>query len=239
MNGSPGPDRAAVPNSDPSIRAASTVVLLRRSSGGPTVLMGIRSRRAVFMPSKMVFPGGAVDPGDADVPVEVGPALAAALRVESNGPSPRALCAAAIRELWEETGLQLSRPGDWPDAPPEWRGFAAGGHRPAAPFRFVFRAVTPPGRPRRFDARFLLADADALAGDPDDFSRADGELSHLEWVPLAEARSRDIPFVTELALAEVARIAAGEPRTEIPFLDNGAEEALLHRMRGHPSGPGD
>ena len=219
---------------DPPIRHAATVVLLRRScAGGPRVLMGLRGKGAVFMPSKLVFPGGAVDSGDADVPLEVDPMLDAALRDRSDGPSPAAICAAAVRELWEETGLRLSAPGDWPDPPRAWRGFAKGGHRPAAPFRFVFRAVTPPGRPRRFDARFLLADADALSGDPDDFSRAGDELTHLEWVPLAEARSRDIPFVTEVALAEIARVAAGEHRPAVPFLDNGAEESLFHQMRGH------
>ena len=225
--------------SDPPIRPAATVVLLRRDTGGPHVLMGLRGRGAVFMPSKMVFPGGAVDPGDAAVPLHVDPSLDAALRMQSDGPSPRALCAAAVRELWEETGLRLSVPGGWTDPPTQWRAFAAGGHRPAAPFRFVFRAVTPPGRPRRFDARFLLADAGALSGDPDDFSRAGDELSRLEWVPLAEARSRDIPFVTEVALAEIARVAAGENRPAVPFLDNGAEESLFRQMRGHAPGAAD
>ena len=224
---------------DPPIRPAATVVLLRAGADGPRVLMGLRGKGAVFMPSKMVFPGGAVDPADAEVPLALDPALAAALRERSDGPSPAALCAAAIRELWEETGLRLAHPGDWPDPPPGWRGFAAGGHRPAAPFRLVFRAVTPPGRPRRFDARFLLADAAALRGDPDDFSAAGDELSHLEWVPLGEARARDVPFVTEVALAEIARIAAGEPRPCVPFLDNGAEESLFRQMRGHAPGAAD
>ena len=201
--------------------------------------MGLRGKGAVFMPSKMVFPGGAVDRGDADVPLDVDHALDAALRERSDGPSAAALCAAAVRELWEETGLRLSRPGAWPDPPPGWRAFADGGHRPAAPLRLVFRAVTPPGRPRRFDARFFLADADAVSGDPDDFSGAGDELTHLEWVPLAEARSRDVPFVTEVALSEIARIAAGEDRPHVPFLENGAEESLFHQMRGHAPGAGD
>ena len=224
---------------EPPIRPAATVVLLRRGADGPRVLMGLRGRGAVFMPSKMVFPGGAVDRGDADVPLDLDPALDAALSELSDGPQPAALCAAAVRELWEETGLRLSVPGDWLDPPPDWHAFAVGGHRPAAPFRFVFRAVTPPGRPRRFDARFLLAHADALSSDPDDFSRAGDELSRLEWVPLAEARSRDIPFVTEVALAEIARIAAGEHRPAVPFLDNGAEESLFRQMRGHAPGAAD
>ena len=77
-----------------------------------------------------------------------------------------ALAAAAIRELWEETGLPLGQPGP-ADLPGDWAGFAARGLRPdASALRFIFRAITPPGRTRRFDARFFLADAGALAGDP-------------------------------------------------------------------------
>ena len=230
-----------LPSSSPEtpIRPAATVVLVRRAAAGPRVLMGVRGKGAVFMPSKLVFPGGAVDPGDAEVPLDLDPSLQAALRERSDGPPPAAICAAAVRELWEETGLRLSVRGEWPDPPPDWRAFAEGGYRPIVPFRFVFRAVTPPGRARRFDARFLLADADALSGDPDDFSRAGDELSQLEWVPLREARSRDVPFVTEVALAEIARIAAGEHRPAVPFLDNGAEESLFRQMRGHAPGAGD
>ena len=201
--------------------------------------MGRRGARAAFMPSKHVFPGGAVDPGDAAVPLgtPLGPAEAAALRAESDVP-PAALAAAGIRELWEEAGLRLAVPGDWPDPPPGWAGFAAGGLRPhAAPLRFVFRAITPPGRPRRFDARFLLADAAALAGDPDDFAAADDELADLAWIPVGEAATLDLPFVTEVALAEVAALLAGRPRPAgVPFLRNDDERSLLLRL-GRPHGP--
>ncbi len=190
-------------------------------SSGPAVLMGRRGARAAFMPSKHVFPGGAVDAGDAAIPLAapLAPPEDAALRAHS-AIDPGALAAAAIRELWEEAGLRLSRPGDW-SPPPGWRGFAAGGHAPnAAPLRFVFRALTPPGRPRRFDARFLLADAAALAGDPDDLSAAGDELSDLAWIPLARASGLDIPFVTEVALAEVAARLSGAPARGIAFLRN-------------------
>ena len=215
------------------IRDAATVVLVRDGA----VLMGQRGSRAAFMPSKFVFPGGAVDPHDGDVaPARELPAREAARLSEHAAPAlARALPMAAVRELWEETGLRLSAPGPW-DAPPKgWRGFARGGHRPdAAPLRFVFRAITPPGRPRRFDARFFMADASAVSGDPDDFSAAEDELSNVHWVPLAEARALDLPFITELVIAEIEAIVAGKDQEGVPFLRNDEEETLFLRLHGRP-----
>ena len=217
-----------------AIRNAATVVVVRQCPV-PSVLMGQRGASAAFMPSKYVFPGGAVDPVDAEVPMArdlAGPE-AAALSRDSTA-TPRALAAAAIRELWEETGQQIGAPGTWPDPPKGWRGFAATGHLPdPAPLRFFFRAVTPPGRPRRFDARFFLADAADLVTDPDDFSRAEDELSHLHWVPLPEVRALDLPFITEVVLAEVAAHLR-DPATprSIPFFRNDDERHLVTRLAG-------
>lgn len=205
-----------------AIRDAATVIVLRDNAAGPSVLMGQRGAGAAFLPGKFVFPGGAVDPSDQEVPV---PGLSAAciarLRVDS-ALAPGTLAAAAIRELWEETGQILGHAGPFPDPPADWQGFAATGHRPdAAGLAFFFRAVTPKGRPRRFDARFFLVPAVALASDPDDFTAADAELSHLQWVPLAEARSFDLPFITQIVLAELsAHLARGGPIKSVPFVRN-------------------
>ncbi len=191
-----------------AVRDAATMVLVRQDAGAPAVLMGLRGAGAAFMPNKYVFPGGAVDAGDATVPLAapLHPACLGRLDLPP-GAAGRgaALAAAAIRELWEETGLRLGRPGAWPGTPPaDWQGFAETGLLPdPGSLRFLFRAITPPGRPRRFDARFFIADAARLVGDPDDFSRACDELSHLHWVPLAEARALDLPFITEVVLAEI------------------------------------
>ncbi|SLN28280.1 NUDIX domain protein [Roseisalinus antarcticus] len=195
--------------------------------------MGQRGAAAAFMPSKYVFPGGAVDPGDASVPLAapLTDRCSETLARESAVP-PGALAAAAIRELWEETGQILGRPTMWPDAPLPWTGFAATGHGPdAAPLRFIFRAITPPGPPRRFDARFFLADAGTLASDPDDFSRAQEELSNLHWVPLAEAHRLDLPFITTIALDAVRdALATPDQPARIPFYRNGAEESAFARL---------
>ena len=148
-----------------------------------------------------------------------------------------AIAVAAIRELWEETGLVLGRKGAWQgDVPPDWQSFAATGHLPdASALQFVFRALTPPGRPRRFDARFFLVDADDIASDPDDFDAACDELSHLQWVPLSRARSFDMPFITEVVLAEVAaRARDTSPPASVPFFKNNDEESLFLRLHGRP-----
>jgi len=224
------------------IRDAATVILLR-DGPTPAVLMGRRGRRAAFMPDKMVFPGGAIDPGDATAPLAAlpHPTCRARLAEGCGARMPRAAAAAAIRELWEEAGLVLGTPGAWPDPPPGWADFAATGHRPCArALRFVFRAITPPGRPRRFDTRFFLADAAALAGDPDDFGRAGDELRDLQWIPLPEARRHDLPFITEIVLAEIAALRGTHgPPPSVPFFENDAETSRFRRLHGDADATAD
>jgi len=225
-----------------AIRNAATLILVRDAGTRPAVLMGQRGQKAAFMPNKVVFPGGAVDPGDAEVPLArpMGEPCRTRLAEDALKPLdfdalPHALACAAIRELWEEAGLVLGVPGAWQgEVPEDWRSFAETGHVPSAHMlHFVFRAITPPGRPRRFDARFLLADAAHVAGDIGDFSRASDELSHLQWVPIEAARSFDLPFITEVVLAEVARALPriGAPEA-VPFFSNRDEQREFRRRGG-------
>lgn len=219
-----------------AIRDAATIIVVRNRHTDPQILMGQRGAKAAFFPNKFVFPGGAVDAADAEVPLLT--ALPEVCRARLLEDAPRdmsnALAAAAIRELWEETGLILGKPGDWPDAPEDWAGFAAQGYRPdAAALQFVFRAITPTGRPRRFDARFFLLDADHIISDLDDFSAACDELSHLQWIPLPKVREFDLPFITEVVLAEVAaRLDQAEPPVSVPFYKNDEEQNLFLRLKG-------
>ena len=220
------------------VRNASTVIVLRDRMTNPHILMGQRGAKAAFMPNKFVFPGGAVDAADADI------ALGAAMNdlckqrllEDATSDISHPLAVAAVRELFEETGQVLGHKGTWSgDIHPDWVDFAATGHLPdASALQFVFRALTPPGRPRRFDARFFLVDADALATDPDDFSAASDELSHLQWVSLTDVRSFDMPFITEVVLSEIeARATDPEPPTSVPYFRNNDEESLFIRLRGH------
>ncbi len=132
-----------------------------------------------------------------------------ALHCPKFAPGPDALAGCALRELLEETGLVLA---------------------PAAPLDFVFRAITPSGAPRRFDARFFLAQAADVIGDPDDFSAATDELSHLHWIGLAEARALDLPFITEVVLAEITARLTGLPQHGVPFFDNSGPVPTFRRL---------
>ncbi len=222
-----------------AIRNAATVIVLRDRFTAPSILMGQRGAKAAFMPNKFVFPGGAVDPEDASIPLAAPlPQLCYdRLAEHAEADLQQALAVAAIRELWEETGMVLGQPGEWDgDAPADWVSFAALGNKPSAEaLQFVFRAVTPPGRPRRFDARFFLVDAQAIHGDLDDFSRASDELSHLQWVKLDEVRNFDLPFITEVVLAEItARVTDPTPPSSVPFFLNNDEASLFQRLRGYP-----
>jgi 8-oxo-dGTP pyrophosphatase MutT (NUDIX family) len=222
------PDKSA-------LRDAATVIVLRDGATRPRVLMGQRGKGAAFMPSKFVFPGGALDAVDATIPLARAalPGCAAALAADATTPAD-ALIAAATRELWEETGLLIGTPdprAGQMTAPQGWRGYIATGHLPdGAAVQFVFRAITPPGRPRRFDARFFLVDADDLATDPDDFTRAEDELSHLQWVPLDAVRKLDMPFITEVVLAELSARLNGTAHPGVPFFDNRDDISRFARL---------
>ena len=139
--------------SEAAIRDATSVVLVRDSPTNPQVLVGRRSNKAVFMPDKFVFPGGAVEPGDkflkfASLPFEL---CRRRLCVQSDPELLSPLLGCAIREVWEETGLRLAAPSctgtRFSQADSSWRAFLEDGLLPAAGgLVYFFRAVTPPGR---------------------------------------------------------------------------------------------
>ncbi len=175
--------------------------------------MGQRGARAAFMPSKYVFPGGAVDHDDAGVGNFPGLSHLCRHRLSlaplADSPGADAIARAALRELDEETGLTAAATTD---------------------LRFVFRAITPPGRGRRFDARFLLLAAGDITGDQDGFSKASGELSHLHWIGLGRARSLDLPFITEIVLSEISAILQGRDQPGVPFFDNSGPVPAFRRL---------
>ncbi|MEZ5937108.1 MAG: NUDIX hydrolase [Hyphomonadaceae bacterium] len=189
----------------PVPRDAATLIMYRLDDNQPRILMGCRSAGHDFMPNKYVFPGGRVDEDDLLVPSlsELRPEEETAIRYRTER-APRAFPLTAVREVYEETGLIVGRAADiGRDVPADWAEYFGHGVAPCLHgFTFVGRAITPPMRHKRFDARFFMADAaDCLI---DDRPPVDGrELADLRWFTLAEAAALDLPNVTRFVISEI------------------------------------
>ncbi|MBA4000302.1 MAG: NUDIX hydrolase, partial [Brevundimonas sp.] len=176
---------------------AATLILTRTAGGHTEVLMGRRAAGHVFMASKWVFPGGRIDPSDFRIEAagDLPKASQALLARELPARRARALALTAIRETFEETGLSLARPAPPASIAGPWRGFRAVGALPdLSALTYMARAITPPGRTRRFDARFFMAKAEALLDVP--AARPTEELDTVAWIPMDEARALDLPAIT-------------------------------------------
>jgi 8-oxo-dGTP pyrophosphatase MutT (NUDIX family) len=199
-------------------RDAATLILVRRDQAEPRVLMGRRAQGHVFMASKWVFPGGRVDRADYRAPSasELTPEVTALLSRHARPSLTRALALAAVRETFEETGLRLARPAPPRPGAGPWREFRAQGALPdLSPLAYVARAITPPGRARRFDARFFMAEADALLSL--DRTAGCGELDEIEWIELSRTGELDLPAITRFVLSEVGE-RMSRPQRPIPFV---------------------
>ncbi len=190
---------------------AASLILVRRAEQGPHVLMGRREPKQAFMPDVFVFPGGAVDRGDGYAPTasDLRKGVLRALTRECTSHRARAIALAGIRETFEETGLQVGRPEPGPArrGPAVWRAFMAGGMLPVLePMEYIARAVTPPGPPRRFHARFFICDAANARGE----LAGNGELLDLDWYPLNDAFALPMVGVTRLVLKEAAAALNGK-----------------------------
>jgi len=207
---------------------AATLILVDRSSTTPKVLVGRRHDKVVFQPGKIVFPGGRVDTADSRVPLAG--AIPAALESNLLKGSPRittsrarALAVAAIREACEETGLCLGRKaeGAMPALSGPWKPFTDAGLLPDPSGLFLIaRAITPPGRVRRYDTRFFTADASAVAHRVEGVVHAEAELVELVWVELGSKPLADLHRMTTRVLEELAqRLSTGPLRhdAEVPF----------------------
>lgn len=189
----PAPRKRAV-----TPRHAASLIVWRQgpggSSGEPEILMGMRHAKHKFMPSVLVFPGGRVDRGDHRVRVmsELKPETLGLLAHRAPPSLARALGVAAVRELFEETGLLLGE-----------RQVGRQGERllaDLAPLDYLCRAVTPTRRSMRFNARFLIAPAESVRGE----ISGSGELEGLAWYPLSQARAAKLADITAMILNEFA-----------------------------------
>lgn len=197
-------------------RDAATLIVLDRSGGQPRVLLGKRSSRHVFMPDTYVFPGGRRDRQDHALPFasDLHPAVLAKLAAERRTDrGARALALAAVRELQEETGLPL--------------GEFIGGrlHARLDSLRYIARAITPTGYPRRFDTRFFTTFADE-AGIAPELVCDTAELHDLRWHALDAVEGLDMPWITRTVLGDLGRLMHAD--AALPF----ASPVPFYRNRG-------
>lgn len=158
----------------PLPRDATTVVLVRNAATGLEVCLLRRSLELPFAPGVHVFPGGAVDPFDFDLPVE-GDVDAA--RLSAKDDLARALVVCGVRETFEEVGVLLAphESGEHVRPDTEWlmdRDTVAshgmsdllarrGLRLTATALTPIAHWVTPEVETRRYDVRFLLAELPA------------------------------------------------------------------------------
>lgn len=212
------------PNQRP--KDAATIILLDRKGKEPRVLMGRRHPNMKFLPGVYVFPGGRLEKFDKSMPVFGVVDADSERRLMQQVQRPtlgrvRGLAAAAIRELYEETGLLLgTKDLGAPDAPcDDWKAFGERGVFPnLEALTFVARAITPPRRPKRFDTRFFAADANAVCDEEPGKVGENAEFIDLRWLSFEETKALELPTVTRVVIEELAaRIEAGfHPRLPVP-----------------------
>lgn len=210
-------------------RDAATLIIVRRDGAETRVLMGKRHGGHVFMPNKHVFPGGRLDAADCRVQSpynlhdQVEQKLLLRMRGRPSASRARGLALAALRETFEETGFIAGKKAALLSAAPsqEWQDFADTGYAPdPSALKFIFRAITPPGRSRRFDARFFLVDAAHIANLDSPYHGGSGELLETAWLSLTEALSLDLPSVTRHAIGLVGDLMeqnSAQSQQSVPF----------------------
>ncbi|MFA5915645.1 MAG: MBL fold metallo-hydrolase [Burkholderiales bacterium] len=193
-------------------RPAATLILVRDASAGMEVFMIRRTQAAAFMGGAHVFPGGGVDAGDASAELAAhceGLDDAEASRLLGVERGGLAYWTAALRECFEEAGLLLAHDAegsyaDLNDAErlqvfAQWRESVRAGRATLADLcrehglrlaagRLAYYShwITQPGRPRRYDTRFFLAEAPSAQTASHDNSET---VDHL-WIQPGEALAR-------------------------------------------------
>ena len=211
-------------------RLAATVVLLRDTAHGLEVYLVKRASTMAFAGGRYAFPGGRVDPRDADEALAAawaGPSPAAwAERFGCPEPDARALVCAAVRETFEETGVLLAGPtpgtlvGETSGAAWEADRLALEAHTLSlgellARRSLVLRTdllagwsrwVTPVFEPRRYDTAFFVAVLPAGQSAREVSGETEGTLWARPAQPIADLRAGLVSMLppTVTTLQEVA-----------------------------------
>ncbi|MBB3935346.1 NUDIX domain-containing protein [Aureimonas phyllosphaerae] len=218
--------------SDPARRVrpkdAASLLVYDSVKGEIRFLMGVRAASHLFMPGHLVFPGGRLEASDMALARHLAVDAAVATRLMAGSPKPRitchaaALALAAIRETQEETGLLVAELGRPLAMPAGWEPFAAAGAVPTPRALMpLARAITPPGLPRRFDARFFLVSADRLLDRRLPARPPTDEFDTVIWVGPEQLKNFRVAEITARVLdAAFRRLEAGtqdDPWAPIPF----------------------
>jgi 8-oxo-dGTP pyrophosphatase MutT (NUDIX family) len=198
-------------------RDAATLIILEKVKDEPRVLMGKRAEHHAFMPGKFVFPGGRTDPHDGRVAIaenlhedELEKLLLSA-GSRANPTRAKAIAMSAIRETYEEAGLLIGKRDAFSTSNSGWQGFSEHGVAPSlAKMRLIARAITPPGRVRRFDTRFFAIWRSGIAVELPDGGPTN-ELQELLWLPISQAKELDIPMITRTVLEELQKRLESDP----------------------------
>lgn len=205
-------------------RDAATLIVVRRDGPEPRILLGQRHAGHAFMPNMYVFPGGRLDPEDcrmrpaSDLPEAVLHKLTLRMRGRASAARARGLALAAVRETFEETGFIIGARHDGTARAegPGWAPFVAAGYVPDLSGLVYFaRAITPPGRTRRFDTRFFVTGAETIVNLDDPMAPQPGELLTPRWFSFAEALALDLPSITRDVLTRLQPVVDA-PRTARP-----------------------
>lgn len=226
-------------------RDAGTLLVLDRSEGDVRVLVGKRHGKHAFMANRYVFPGGRTDPADSRV--TLGEAqqlrqddlekltLGTAKRFSARRATATAL--SAVRESYEEAGLMIgATEPEPPRFPAGWEAFGEHGLVPdLSKLRFIARAITPPGRVRRFDTRFFTCWRDEAVAHEIPEGGPTQELSDLVWLPLKEALASDrLPGITRIIVAHLAERLMADPdlheTTSVPLHFERRGKMVLERL---------
>jgi len=191
-------------------RDAASLILLRGEGRDLELLVGRRPLTVRFMPGVYVFPGGAVDAGDAS-PWQT--------ELDDGIFPPRLMrCArAALRETWEESGVFFGRrevpSQELVSASPAAEAYAAAGVTPAIErLAYIGRAITPARVFRRFNTRFFLGDGSHVVGEP----RSTDELEDVRWHPIGRHPLEPFRDVSQFMLARAIAVRGGND-TEPPL----------------------
>ncbi len=193
-------------------RPAATLILVRDAGAGMEVFMIRRTQSAVFIGGAHVFPGGGVDASDGSAELAAhceGLDDAEASRMLGVERGGLAYWTAALRECFEEAGLLLAHDADGSYADlndeqhrqvfEQWREAIRAGRSTLADLcrehglrlaaeRLAYYShwITQPGRPRRYDTRFFVAEAPSAQTASHDNSETVDNL----WIRPAEALER-------------------------------------------------